>query len=486
MEIRIDKQLKTPIYMQIVQGIKREILIGALTEDSILPSERALAKMLNVHRNTVNKAYTELKGEGVIDSEQGVGYRVAQKEVVTKSPRKGKKVNWMDQINDKYLDLPITFDDLFQRFNRKEKISLGSGIATPGMYDIEELSHKIAKIVAGEGKNQYFYSPHQGDESLRRQLVSFLSTKGIKASPGQIQILTETNQALDFLINMLVKPGDVVVTEEPVSPDTYRTVELAGAKLATVPMDEYGIQCDYLEEVVKQKNPKLICLNSSFHDPTGSMLSLERRKKVMEISETYRIPIIEYDEASELYYGEDAFQPIKAFDRYDNVVYIYSFSLTFVPGLSLAFIVANGELIHKLSYLVSMRLVAMDWLTQKLISAYLEEGIYYRKLNDFRQENREKRDLVCNELEELKQYGLEFTKPQGGIYLWCKLPRPLDSKNFIIKAYANGISLLPGHVFYPTKGGGRDYIRINYTYEDKERLLEGVKILKDIIIEELK
>jgi len=485
MEIKIEKQLKTPIYMQIATGIKREIMLGAITEDSILPSERALAKMLNVHRNTVTKAYSELKGEGLIDSDQGVGYRVARSENSSRGTRRGKKVNWMNQISDEYLDLPVTFDDLFQRFNRKDKISMGSGIATPGMYDIDELSRKIAKIVADEGKNQYFYSPYQGDDYLRRQLVSFLSTKGIKATPGQIQILTETNQALDFLVNMLVKPGDIVVTEEPVSPDTYRTVELAGARLITVPMDEQGIKCDYLEEVVKIWKPKIICLNSSFHDPTGRMLSMERRKKVIEISETYRVPIIEYDEASELYYGEDAYQPIKAFDRLDNVIYIYSFSLTFVPGLSLAFIVANGELISKLSYLVSMRLVAMDWLTQKLVSAYLEEGIYYRKLNEFRTENKLKRDLVCDELDRMSDLGLEFIRPQGGIYVWCKLPAPLDSKSFIPKAYSNGLSLLPGYVFYPTKGGGRDYIRINYTYETKERLCEGLAILKKTILEEL-
>lgn len=485
MEIKIDKQLKTPVYMQIAAGIKKEIMMGAFNEGSILPSERALAKMLNVHRNTVNKAYAELKDKGLIDSDQGVGYKVVRKEIADANKRKGKKVNWIDQINDKYLDLPVTFDRLFQRFSRKEKISMGSGIATPGMYDVHELSDKIAKIVADEGKNQFFYSAYQGDEKLRRQLVSFLSTKGIKATPGQIQIVTETNQALDFLVNMLVNPGDVVITEEPVSPDTYRTMELAGAKLITVPIDEEGIVCDYLEEMVKLWNPKLICLNSSFHDPTGCMLSLDRRKKIVEISETYRVPIIEYDEASELYYGEDAYQPIKAFDKYDNIVYIYSFSLTFVPGLSLAFIVGNGELIHKLSYLVSIRLVAMDWLTQRLVSAYLEEGIYYKKLNDFRSENKFKRDLICDKLEELRHYGVDFKKPQGGIYIWCKLPVNIDSKTFIIKAYANGVSLLPGHVFYPTKGGGRDYIRMNFTYESGPRLLEGFEIFKNTLLQEL-
>ena len=139
-----------------------------------------------------------------------------------------KKVNWLDQIKNEYLDMTVTFDELFQRFSQPDKISLGSGIAATGIYDREKLAEHISEIVSQEGKKQYFYSPYQGDENLRRQVVSYLSTKGIKATPSQIQILTDTNQALDFLITLLVKPGDTVITEEPVSPDTYRAIGLAG------------------------------------------------------------------------------------------------------------------------------------------------------------------------------------------------------------------------------------------------------------------
>ena len=226
---------------------------------------------------------------------------------------------------------------------------------------------------------------------MRRQVVSYLSTKGIKATTSQIQILTETNQALDFLITLLVKPGDAVITEEPVSPDTYRAIGLAGGKLITLPVDNDGMECQYLEQTIQKWNPRLLCLNSSFHDPTGQLLSVQRRKEILRLSEKYRLPVIEYDEASELYYDVPSISPMKVFDRLENVVYIYSFSLTFVPGLSLAFIVANSDLIRRLSYLVSVRLVAMDWMTQRLLADYLEEGIYYRKLSEYRSEYKKKR-----------------------------------------------------------------------------------------------
>ena len=246
------------------------------------------------------------------------------------------------------------------------------------------------------------------------------------------------------------------------------------------------MECGYLEETIQKWKPRLICLNSSFHDPTGQVLSVEKRREILRMSEKYRLPVIEYDEASELHYDIPSISPMKVFDRLENVVYIYSFSLTFVPGLSLAFIVANADLIRRLSYLVSVRLVAMDWVTQRLLAEFLEEGVYYRKLSDYRTEYKKKRDIVCAKLDEMKPLGIRYSKPKGGIYVWCRLPGGVDSKELNSRAYSNGISILPGYVFYPSKNGGREYIRINFSYETPERIADGMEILRKSIEECMK
>ena len=225
MNVKIDKESKTSIYLQIASQLKRKILSGELNRGSTLPSERAMASILGVHRNTVVKAYNELKAEELIESKQGIGYIVAvggnnagevQDEIEHRDRTKNKRVNWVNQIKPGYLDMEITFDDLFQRFGAEDKYSLGSGISAAGIYDNEKVAQDIAEIITAEGRSQYFYSPYKGDKFLRQKLVSFLGTKGIKASTGQIQILTETNQVLDFLVMLLVKPGDTVIMEEPV------------------------------------------------------------------------------------------------------------------------------------------------------------------------------------------------------------------------------------------------------------------------------
>lgn len=352
----------------------------------------------------------------------------------------------------------------------------------PGIYDKNDIAGDIANIISDEGKNQYFYSPYKGDESLRRQIVSFLSTKGISASMGEIQVVTEANQAIDFVTNLLIKPGDAVILPEPVSPDTYKTLELSDAKIFTVPVNDEGTDVVALSNIIETARPKAVFVDSSFQDPTGSCISNDSRRELIRLSNRYRVPIVEVDAASELFYEGEQVTPLKALDTMGNVIYIYSFSLTFVPGLSLAFIVADKEVIRSLSYLVSVRFVATDWVTQKLMAKYLEDGTYYRNLEKFKLNYRKKRDIVCGHLEELRQYGISYLKPKGGVYVWCRLPSGADSRDFVKKAYGNGLVLIPGDIFFPFKNGGRDYVRINYSYEKEDKVREGMKIFKKTLL----
>ena len=391
MNIHIDKKSKTPVYLQIVNQLKVQIKRGDINDGSTLPSERALSKILGVHRNTIIKVYNELKAEGFVESRQGVGYLVslgtrqasdakttgtgtkdASKKSSAGSP---KKVNWTYEIKDEFLDREKAYDNLFQRYSDESKYALSSGFSMPSVYRKSVVAEDIAEIVAYEGKTQYFYSPYKGDENLRQQIVSFLSTKGIKASTGEIQVVTETNQAIDFIANLIISPGDAVILPEPVSPDTFRTLMLSNAMIYTVPVDHGGIDIKALGNLMESIKPKAVFIDSSFHDPTASCISKEGREEIIALSNRLRIPIVEVDAASELVYEGEHITPIKALDTMNNVIYIYSFSLTFAPGLSLAFIVADKEVIRSLSYIVSVRFVATDWMTQKLMAKYLNTAL---------------------------------------------------------------------------------------------------------------
>lgn len=479
MNITVNKESPVPLYWQISDQIKELILSGKLTDNVVLPSERVLAERLGVHRNTVIKAYSRLKDDDLIDSVQGVGYRVAcscgQEEQDYK-----RKINWSSIIKDEYQDIESTFDDYFQHFAEENLISFSTGMP-PSVYDESLVAADLAEILIKENRKPFYLTPYQGDLHLRQQILAFLRTKGIRASAGQIQVLSETNQALDFIVTAMLKPGDKVLIEEPVSPDVYRVIELAGCHTVTVPQDKHGILCEHLEALIELHKPKFLYLNCSFHDPSTRILSIERRKKILEISNRYRLPVIEEDAASELAFGNGYVPVIKSMDFSENIIYIYSFSLTFIPGLSMAFVVGPEKLIKSLSYLVSIRMMSLDWMTQKLLAKYLENGTYYKNLEQMKTLNQEKCALMSGFLDRLKPYGLTYELPQGGVYIWCRLPSYIDSREVTTLCEKRGVAMMPGTIFYPKKNGGQNYIRLNFSFESKERIKKGMEIFTEVI-----
>lgn len=477
MNITVNKNSKEPMYWQIFNQLKNGIIAGTIQDGAALPSERLMAETLGVHRNTVIKAYGELKADQLITSKQGIGYRVSYG---AGRNNRGKEVNWDQMIKDEYRDMAEKFDSAFQRQGRDTKISMAVGIP-PIIYDEEEIAGDIAYILKENGRRESYITPYQGDEECRRQIINYLRGKGIRAKMSQIQVMSETNQAFDFIMTATLKPGDKIIIEEPVSPDVYRLISLNDCVAITVPVDEYGMKCDNLEPLIEKHNPKYIYINSSYHDPTGGCLSIERKRKLLNLSYKYRLPIIEDDSGSELNFFGEPEPTLKSMDRGNNVIYIYSFALSFIPGISIAFIVAPEELARSLRYLVSVRIMSLEWVAQKLIARCLADGSYLRKTGEIRRRNRENFRTVCPYLDDLAEYGLEYIKPKGGVYIWCKLPPGMDSREVVAEAERRGVSFIAGTVFYPDGRGGKDKIRINFSHEKKQMIIEGMKIFSNLI-----
>lgn len=482
MIIPISKAEKTPYYLQISKAIKNKILEGELLDGFVLPSERELAHINGVHRNTVTKAYNELKSEGFVSSAHGIGYRVIY-EASGIGKTSGKRgVHWDSIIKEEYLNIESAFDDLYSKSYDTGSISFAGGISSPSVYHKKDISKNIHQMLSHSQGMSYFHTPYAGDLTLRKHLTTFLHGKGMEADPSDIQVFSEMNQALDFLVTLMLKPGDTVITEEPLSPDVYRAIKLAGGKIVSVPMDEEGMLCQNLAPLIEMHKPRFIYINSSFQDPTGTSLSLARRKQLLQLSYQYRIPIIEEDAASDLRYGGTSHPRIKAMDRGNNVIYIFSFSLTFVPGVSIAFVAGPRTLIDSLANLVSVRLVSLDWLSQKLLAQAFETNLYYEKLRVFQEEYRKKMERMCGWLDKMLPLGVTYRKPEGGVYVWCRLPEYLDATRFFHDMEQEGITFVPGNVFYPDKHRGSPNIRLNFSYPTPEQIDRGMKGMYDYIL----
>ncbi len=494
MEITIRQGGKTPIYIQMKNQIRDMILKQEIPDGFVLPSERALAKQTGVHRNTVNKVYNELRADGLVEAYQGICYRVSYWggqpafDLKAEDRRGGKEalpIPWEGVIKEEFMNLETSFDRLFSKSYASGGISFAGGIAPPEAYGKEDLRRILSEILDEDSDMIYEYTPYQGLYSLRRNLCTFLNGKGILARPEEIQILPESNQALSYLIELLIKPGDIVFTEESVSPDVHRELVLAGVKLITIPMDGEGMICSGLEGLIEKHPPRFIYVNPSFHDPTGISMSLERKKELLNLSYRHQIPLVEADNSSEILFEGRPTPSLKALDKGNNVIYIYSFALTFAPGLGLAFLAGPKPLMKSLRHLVSLRFISLDSLSQQILNRYLQEGLYMRNLKGICSLYSEKRDLMCGALEEAVQAGMRFQKPRGGVYLWCRLPDAAHFRSFAQGCGRRGVSFIPGHIFYPFGNKGDNLIRLNYSYPSKEQIQQGVSLLTEALTDSI-
>ena len=480
MKIEINRDDKTPVYMQIAGQIKNKLHTGEMQDGYVLPSERVLAAELGVHRNTVTKAYGDLKSEGLLESSRGSCYRVRFGREETEPDR--RKNNWEAAIRREYDDFITDFDELYSKSFDPNLISFAGGVAAREPYPPEEIASVFEDILKNSGDKAYFYAPFQGDPELIREIVKYMATMGIRTKPSNIQVFSENNQALDFILQLMLSPGDGVIVEDIMASDVYRTIELAGGKLITVPSDEDGMICDNLDRVIESSKPKFIYVDSSFNNPTGKMLSLERRRRILELSYQYRIPIIEDDESSELYYEGRPLPSIKSMDHGNNVIYMYSFSLDMVPGIGVSFAVADRKIIEQFSNLISLRVANPDWAAQMVMLHYMRNGIFAERLNDFRTICKSKRDRMCGRLASLaKKYGLEYNDPLGGVYIWVRLPEGMNSRKLLKNAQRKGLTFMPGYVFFPRKNMGARYFRLNFSYPTEDEIDRGMDILEECL-----
>lgn len=487
MRITINQQCKTPYFRQITNQIKSMILKGEVPDGTMLPSERAMAEICHVHRNTVIKAYHELKADGFITSSQGKGYMIVyrqQGEVSEPEP-----VNWDCLIHGRVQNMETAYDLLFSRSYQKNVISFAGGMISPDIYSNETMD-SIQRHLAQRSADQsllvdaYQYTHHQGMIELRNQLALFFQGKGISTSVGQIQVVADSNQAIDFLAEMLLKSGDTVFVEEPTSPDLYRTLQLKNIKVMTMPTDRDGLLVNAVESMIRKNHPKLLFVHSGYQDPSGISTTLERRKEFLEISYRYGIPILEGDDSSELYYGGTQPASYLSLDRGNAVIYMYSFGLTFTPGVRLACVLGPRQVIENMSKIVAMRLTCFDSLSQMVLYQCLKNGIYEEALRNMREQYRRKRNLMYQLLQPLFDMGATCDLPDGGVHLWVRLPDDrIHSDKLQKNAEKRGVLFVPGHLFFPYGTGGEQYIRLNFSFASEDEIKRGIPLLIEAVEE---
>ncbi|MGC8609046.1 MAG: PLP-dependent aminotransferase family protein [Thermoplasmata archaeon] len=385
---------------------------------------------------------------------------------------------------------PSEIRSLLKYTSNPELISFGGGMPNPESFPIGELKEILDDIMDKSGKYALQYGSTEGLDALRDELSKYLKkTENIDAKREEIIITTGSQQALYAMGKIFVNPGDTIITEGPTYVGAISAFNANMANMIPIDMDDNGMMIDKLEEKLAEldKNgvkPKFIYVIPTFQNPAGVTMNLERRKRLLEISEKYDIPIIEDNPYGQLRYNGEPVPSIKSMDKNGNVIYLGTFSKVMSPGLRMGYIVASPEVVGKVNLVKQALDLASDSLSEYIALEYLKRGSIYRQIPKTVILYRRKRDVMLNALKEYFPEGTKWTHPNGGMFLWVTVDERINTTKMLEKALNAKVAYVSGGAFYP-HAEKKNSMRLNFTYSDDDKIVEGIKRLAYVIDEEM-
>lgn len=486
MRISIDKNISTPIYIQIKNELREMIYSHIFPKGFSLPSERKLAEELGVSRSTVIKAYEELKALGLLESHMGKGTRVT---IENDSERLNNEKQPLPLSWYQFFDSSIapandhTIIDIINMIECKNTIYFSGGVADPELYPVEVIHKLQEKLWKKSGKDMLTSSSVEGYYPLRESISELMKLKHIAASPKEIMILSGSMQGIDFVARTFITPRDVVIVEEPTFMGAIQLFKLAGAKVIGVPMDEEGMIMEELEKVLKDNpNAKFIYTIPDFQNPTGRTMSLSRRKKLIELANRFDIVIIEDNPYGEVRFAGEKLPPVKHFDTEGRVIYLSTFSKIFAPGLRLGWICADKSFIDEYVPFKQNVDLHTDIFAQMITAKYMEMFNIEAHIEKIKEVYKHRRELMIKCIKEEFPENIKYTLPDGGLFIWVQLPQDVDASELFVKALENHVAFVPGQSFFPD-GNYKNAFRLNYSNMPDERIIEGIKRLAKVLKE---
>lgn len=483
MDIQLNHNSSTPLYIQLKLTIRDKILSGELPESFKLPSGRHLAQRLNIHRNTVVKAYEALISEGLVISsrKKPSGYFVV-------NPSKEQDIEDIKSLsfssadknfNYNFINSQNRFEEIYHSSYSTSGISFAGVLSNRDALPMEYLKELMQEVVDGDSLEPFWFCDAQGMERLRNNLAEMLFTRNIYVRSRNIQIIGETYEAINNIAFMYLKKGDYVIVEEPTMPAITNIFIHVGAKVLFVPNDKDGIRMDILEAYVERYKPKLIYTMPNYQNPSTVTMDVEKRKRLLACAKAYSIPIIEDDSQYEYYYNNKRHPSLFFMDQSNSVIYLDTAGLSFYPGVRLGYMVAPDSVIKTYQHIVNKDCLFMNSMGQYLWAKFFEKGYYENHASFLKEFYKKKRDLMCSCLEEIPEFS--FSVPEGGLCVWVKIEDDFNDLQLSLLCEKMGLLIMPGRYFYPEGNKGENYLRLSFSSSSDKEIVDGVKILKKAV-----
>lgn len=433
-----------PLYKRLSRGLRRLTETGELPPGSLLPSERLLATALCVSRTTVVMAYQELQAEGRLERRRGSGTRVTgaqshgHRETVSSASLAGS------HASAQFLNGPLATLDL-------------STAALPGLSVVGEVAAGLTSADYDALVAQHHGYHPRGLLSLRRRLARWYSESGFPTSEDELLITSGAQQALELIAAGCLQPGDDVLVERPTYRGGLEVFSRAKSRLRAVPCDRDGLDVDALAALVADQPPRLVYLQSTVHNPLGTVLAPERRRQLLRVMREQPTVIVDDTSLSDTHFSESAPLPIAAQGSPDRMIVIGSMSKLFWGGLRLGWIRASTRVTSRLAQMKGLADFGTSLVSQQ-IGLQLLDHVAEAKATRRTQLTRGLGDLTGLLTEHLPDW--TWQDPQGGPSLWVQLPAG-EATHFAPMALRFGVAILPGAVF-SADGSTDDHIRLPY------------------------
>jgi DNA-binding transcriptional MocR family regulator len=395
-------------------------------------------------------------------------------------PTYGFTMQFADRLNNVETS---AIRELFKLLGKPGIISFAGGFPDSAMFDVDGIREASNAALTSEPGAALQYGATEGYQPLREQLASFMASKGCSdVAADQLIVTTGSQQALDLLGKTMISPGDKVIVEGPTFLATIQCFRLYGAQLISAPIDGNGVQTDKLEALIAEHKPKMVYLIPSFGNPSGAMLSLERRKKVLELAVKYQTLIVEDDPYGDLYFGEAPPPSMLALSvqvpgSREWLAHCGSLSKVLSPGLRVGWMIAPPELLAKATMCKQFSDAHTSTFAQATAAQYLKAGRMPATLAHVRTVYAERAKAMGDALRRELGDAIEFVQPNGGLFIWARLTgangKLADGAELAKRAIDKGVAFVPGIPFYAAQPDPAT-LRLSFATADVAKIEEGV------------
>ncbi len=375
--------------------------------------------------------------------------------------------------------------EILKLLQNPEMISFAGGLPSPDSFPVAEVKEITDMILDTDGASALQYGTTEGVAELREMIIKRHSEQGLKVGNENLAISTGSQQALDILSKLFIDPGDCIICGLPSYLGGISSFNVYGAEMHGIRFDENGMRPDEMEKTLRDlrdsnKKVKFIYTIPDFQNPAGITMPESRRTEILQLASEYDVLVVEDSPYRDIRFEGKAMKLIYELDNDGRVITLFTFSKILAPGFRIAWLIASPEIINKFIMAKQSADICSPVLVQKIIAEYMKRGLLEKNLINTIRLYKARRDHMLEAFKKYMPEGVKWTRPEGGLFLFLTLPEEIDADEVFEKAVENNVAFVKGSVFY-CNDCGKNTMRINFSYCDKDEITRGVRRLSDVI-----